>query len=759
MATELHDLSIAEFSSLIAARKLSPLELVEALIRRVEQYDRQTHAFITRTFDLARQRAKQAEAEISAGRYRGALHGIPFALKDIYDTKGILTSGHSRVFLDRIPKDDATTTTRLYDAGAVLLGKLATHEMAHAGPSFDLPWPPARNPWNLAHFTGGSSTGSGAAVAAGLVPVALGSDTGGSIRGPASLCGVAGLMPTFGLVSRAGVVTNSYTFDHCGPLGRTVEDCALVLQALAGYDAKDAGSLRRPIPRYREALGQDLRGLRVGVLRHHWEDDIPATEDVKKAMNAALDVLRRLGAELEECRVRPLASYFDVKIIIAESEIFSVHQKNLIARPHDFGADFRSRVLPSVLFSANDYVQATREHRRMMVEMEPLYDRFDAFVMAGMGEAPRLTDYRSVSFWQKPSVFTPWNVTGQPVLGLPNGFGRNGLPLGMQILGRPFGATTGCTTSPPTSSVFRPPGWAIPRRAHQRQERGRPHERPTEPREATAGRRAGGDHPGRHQRPGHDRSARPARRRRDLAGGRARRGRLRRSGQPDPRVRPLGHVLRGPRDGQRLRHDLSHPRPRRPGHRGAARQQSRGSPDGGRGRQVRAAGQAGHVHEPPGLWRERLSQDGQRPELADRPPRGHRGRAEPRRDPQGRSHRRLLRGPERSGDVDGPHRRHGSPRGPADDRRGNRQDRPVRPRGRDPGQFRQRGALHADGCPRDHDQLLPVDPGWREGPDGPRGLRGAGLTRSARSREPGRSRRAACSGYPSRCFKYWATKS
>src|SRR2546428_10765198 len=159
-------------------------------------------------------------------------------------------------------------------------------------------------------------------------------------------------------------------------------------------------------------------------------------------MDAALDVLRRLGAELEECRVRPLASYFDVKIIIAESEIFSVHAKDLIARPSDFGADFRSRVLPSVLFSANDYVQATREHRRMMVEMEPLYDRFDAFVMAGMGEAPQLTDYRSVSFWQKPSVFTPWNVTGQPVLALPNGFGRSGLPLGMQILGRPFGETT-----------------------------------------------------------------------------------------------------------------------------------------------------------------------------------------------------------------------------------------------------------------------------------------------------------------------------
>jgi len=442
MSTEVHDLSLAELSSLIAARKLSPVELVDALIRRVEELDAQTRAFITPTFDLARRQARQAEADIIAGKYRGTLHGIPFALKDIYDTRGILTSGHSRVFIDRVPAEDATATAKLYDAGAVLLGKLATHEMAHAGPSFDLPWPPARNPWNLARFTGGSSSGSGAAVAAGMVPVALGSDTGGSIRGPASLCGVVGLVPTFGLVSRAGVITNSYTFDHCGPLARTVDDCAVVLEVLAGYDAKDAGSLERPIPPYRQALGQDLRGLRIGVLRHHWEEDIPASEDVRRAMDAALDVLRRLGAELTECRVRPLGSYFDVKIIIAESEIFSVHQKNLVSRPKDFGADFLSRVLPSVLFSAHDYVQATREHRRMMAEMAPFYERFDAFVTAGMGEAPLLADYRSASFWQKPSLLTAWNVTSQPVLSLPNGFGRNGLPLGMQVVARPFGETT-----------------------------------------------------------------------------------------------------------------------------------------------------------------------------------------------------------------------------------------------------------------------------------------------------------------------------
>src|SRR4029077_2110940 len=266
MTPHLHDLSITELAGRIAGRALSPVELVDALIERVEQHDAQLHAFITPTFELARRQARQAEAEIGAGRSRGPLHGIPFGLKDIYDTAGILTSAHSRIFRDRIPAEDATTTAKLYEAGAVLLGKLATHEMAHAGPSFDLPWPPARNPWNLVHFTGGSSTGSGAAVAAGMMPVALGSDTGGSIRGPASHCGVVGLMPTFGLVSRAGVITNSYTFDHVGPLTRTVEDAALVLQALAGHDPKDAGSLRRPIPRYVDALGPDLRGLRIGVL-------------------------------------------------------------------------------------------------------------------------------------------------------------------------------------------------------------------------------------------------------------------------------------------------------------------------------------------------------------------------------------------------------------------------------------------------------------------------------------------------------------
>lgn len=442
MSVDLAFLTIAEASALLRSRRLSPVEYVEALVQRTQTFDAQLHAYITPTFDLARRQARQAEREIAAGTYRGPLHGIPFALKDIYDTQGILTSGHSRVCCQRIPQEDATATRKLYEAGAILMGKLATHEFAHGGPSFDLPWPPARNPWHLAHFTGGSSSGSGAAVAAGLVPMALGSDTGGSIRGPASLCGVVGLMPTFGLVSRAGVIPNSYTFDHCGPLARCVEDCAIVLQAIAGFDPRDAGSIQRDLPDYRGALRRDLQGLRLGVLRHHWEEDLPASPDVCKAMEEALQVLKSLGATLEDCRVRSLQHYFDIKVIIAETEIFSIHQQELIARPGDFGADFRARVLPAVLFTANDYVQATREHRRMVAEMEPLYRQYDAFVTAGQGEAPRLDAHRSLTFWQRPNLFTAANVTSQPVLEICNGFGTHGLPLGMQILGRPFDEAT-----------------------------------------------------------------------------------------------------------------------------------------------------------------------------------------------------------------------------------------------------------------------------------------------------------------------------
>jgi aspartyl-tRNA(Asn)/glutamyl-tRNA(Gln) amidotransferase subunit A len=435
---DLHTLTLAEAAKLIEKRKLSPLEFTDALLQRVTALDPQLNAFITVTADLARKQAKQAEKEIAQGKYRGPLHGIPVGLKDIYNTKGILTSGGSKICIDNIPAQDATTARKLHEAGAVLLGKLQTHEFAHGGPSFDLPWPPARNPWHLEHFTGGSSSGSGAAVAAGLLPGALGSDTGGSIRGPASFCGIVGLMPTYGLVSRAGVIPNSFTFDHCGPMTRTVEDCALMLQAIAGYDAQDAGSIEHPLPDYRAALKPSIKGLKIGVLRHYWEQDLPAHDDLKHAMNEAIDVFRKLGAKVEDCRARPMMDSLDVKVIIAESEIFAIHYNDLVERPGDFGRDFLGRILPACLFQAPDYVAASREHRRIIAEAQPLYEKYDVLLTAGFGPAPRIDAHKTINFWQRSNVFTPSNVTAGPALELCNGFSQSGLPLGMQLIGRPF---------------------------------------------------------------------------------------------------------------------------------------------------------------------------------------------------------------------------------------------------------------------------------------------------------------------------------
>ena len=440
--SELNFLSIAEAARLIKSRKLSPVELARAHLDRIGEFDGQLNAFITLTAELALKQARQAEREIAKRKYRGPLHGIPIGLKDIYNTNGILTSGHSRVCIDNVPDRDAATVTKLYEAGAVLLGKLATHEFAHGGPSFDLPWPPARNPWNLEHFTGGSSSGCGAALATGLVMGAMGSDTGGSIRGPASHCGIVGLMPTYGLVSRAGVIPNSYTFDHCGPMTRTVEDCALMLQAIVGYDPDDGGSLPAKIPSYSASLKRGIKGLRIGVLRHYWEEDLPAHDDLRRAMDTAIGVLQKLGAKVQDCRTRPMQDALDVKVIIAETEIFSIHYQDLVTRPGDFGRDILGRMLPACLFQATDYVAASREHRRMILEGRGLYDKYDILLTAGFGPAPRLDAFRTTNFWQRSNVFTPSNVTAGPALELCNGFSKNGLPLGMQVIGRPFDEAT-----------------------------------------------------------------------------------------------------------------------------------------------------------------------------------------------------------------------------------------------------------------------------------------------------------------------------
>lgn len=441
---DLHDLTIASASRLVAKREISPVELAQSLLDRIVSLDSRVNAFLTVTAELAMDQARRAEREINSGHYRGPLHGIPVGLKDIYYTAGIRTTGHSKVASEFVPLFDATTTKKLADSGAILMGKLATHEFAHGGPCFDLPWPPARNPWNIAHFTGGSSSGSAAAIAAGFVFAALGTDTGGSIRKPASYCGVVGLKPTYGLVSRYGVIPNSFSLDHCGPLAWTVEDCAIVLAAIAGYDPHDPASADVAVPDYRQALGGGIKGMKIGVLRHLWEEDVAVSAELARATDDAIAVLRELGAHVEIARIRPAQDYYDVKMIIGETEAFAVHQQELQRRPQDYGAHYAGRVLAACLFQSGDYVRAQRRRRQLVKEMEPLYERYDALLTPGLDAAPKL-EPDSKGFWdnwQTPNISTVFDVTGGPAIIVCNGFSRNGLPLGLQIAGRPFDEAT-----------------------------------------------------------------------------------------------------------------------------------------------------------------------------------------------------------------------------------------------------------------------------------------------------------------------------
>ena len=431
-------LTIAQASELLKSRKLSPVELTRRLLERIETIDPQIHAFITPTPELALSQARDAEAAICAGHWRGPLHGIPFGLKDIYNTAGIRTTAHSKILIDNVPIEDSAATAMLYASGAILMGKLGTHEFAIGGPSHDLPWPIPRNPWNVEHYIGGSSSGSAAAVAAGLVLGALGSDTGASIRNPAALGGLVGLKPTYGLVSRRGVIPNSYSFDTCGPMAWTVEDCAILLQAIASHDAADPGSIAASIPDYRAGLTTDVRGMRIGVIRHFWEEDLPVNAELARAMDEAVHVLTELGAVCRDIRVRPMHAYHDVRMVIAECELFSNHQMDLMNRAGDFGTEFLRKVLPGCLFQGTDYVQAQRERQIMLQEMKPVYRDFDVMLTAGSGPAPRLDQFKGIEFWSKPSIYNIFNVTGGPAMSVCNGFAANGLPLGMQIAAAPF---------------------------------------------------------------------------------------------------------------------------------------------------------------------------------------------------------------------------------------------------------------------------------------------------------------------------------
>ena len=442
-ATELHWLGAAEATRAFAARKLSPVELTQALLARIARLDPKLNAFIRLDADAALDAARAAEREITAGHVRGPLHGVPVGIKDIIDVAGLPTTCHSKILLDNVAVSDAVVVSKLRQAGAIILGKLSTHEFALGGPSFDLPFPPARNPWNPLHHPGGSSSGSGAGVCAGLFPMALGTDTGGSVRNPASSCGIVGLKPTYGLVSRRGVFPLAFTLDHVGPLTRTVADNALLLDAIAGHDPADPGSAPSTARYFGRDLLRGARDLRVGFVRHFHETDMPADPEVTVALEEAARVLQAEGAEVRNVTLPSLNEFSAVNRVILGAEAFSIHAPWLRARPGDYGQLTRRRLLAGAFFSAGDYVGAQRRRAEMIAAVNEAFRDFDVLICASsLDPASRLDNPEETARTYPRQARTPFNVTGHPALAMMSGLSGTGLPLSVQLVGRYFDEAT-----------------------------------------------------------------------------------------------------------------------------------------------------------------------------------------------------------------------------------------------------------------------------------------------------------------------------
>jgi len=438
-------LSATRQAELIRTKQISSIELVRAYLDRIDRLDGRLRAYITVTREGALAAARQAEDAVMRGARLGPLHGVTFAVKDQFATRGVRTTAGSRILADNVPGDDATVVARLAAAGGILLGKLNLTEFALGG-TIKFPFGQPRNPWNTEHDTGGSSAGSGAAVAAGLCAVSLGEDTGGSVRTPASWCGVAGHRPTWGLVSRHGCIPLAWSLDAPGPLGRTVEDCALLLQLIAGHDAKDPLTTRKPTVDYRAALTGEVRGLRVGIIREltHGAETDP---EVRAAVITAAGVLARLGATVDDVSLPLLPSAGAAFMAICDSEGAARHLRWLRERPGDYDQGTRRRLLAAGLIPATLVQKGQQARALIRAQVLDALARFDVLV-APTSHRPALTiaaftapitskAEAAARFFTRRSFTTPAALAGTPAMAVPCGFSASGLPLSLQIIGRP----------------------------------------------------------------------------------------------------------------------------------------------------------------------------------------------------------------------------------------------------------------------------------------------------------------------------------
>ena len=448
--SELHWATMADLGRMVATKQVSPVEVVRTYLERISGLDPTVRAFITVSADAALEAARAAESVLMAGHPVGPLHGVPWAPKDLYSTKGLRTTGGSKILGEWVPSEDSTVVARLTRAGAIVLGKLNMHEFAYGPEGINAHYGDTRNPWSAdAHrIAGGSSSGSGAAVAAALAPGSLGSDTGGSIRIPASLCGITGLKPTYGRVSRAGVLPLAWSMDHVGPMTRSARDCALMLSAIAGYDPADPTTSVLPVPDYGAALTGDVKGLRVGLLRAHFTD--PAAPEVRAAVEGVAKQLEQGGALVDDVNLTQVIHVATASAAIVASEALAYHAPWMRSRAQDYQPDVRERLRLGAFVNGAHYVRAQQIRALVAREIDEALARRDVLLAPATPLVAPVLGERETALGDGPSdvraallrCTRPFNFSGHPACAAPCGFTAAGLPIGAQIVGRPFDEAT-----------------------------------------------------------------------------------------------------------------------------------------------------------------------------------------------------------------------------------------------------------------------------------------------------------------------------